>query len=372
MAVATNDTYSAASGETIYGGREGLSTLPAWLAGADSRAWVEVPNSAPATYAPLPSPLASPGGSSVKAVVNAWCGAAVRQSSGHYLLHGGGHDDYGGNEIYAIGLADDAPVWSRPWGPTANADITENTAYYADGNPAAAHTYDALQYDRTNDRLMRFVGGYYSGASGANAEVNSWDWGAENWNPEGTHPDNTISNPDGPMATHPETGDVYIWINSKRLIWSRASNSYSYSASFGSLQPSAAALVVDPANGACWAIGGSNATSGKVMKWSLADNVMSSVDVTGDGSVGTVSTYCGAAMDPATGLIYVCTSAGAIYVFDPSALTFNEVTLTGTGPGTNLSYGNGTGTYNKFQYVEAIHAFVVLPAWAAPIFAFKP
>lgn len=372
MAIAADDTYTAPSGATVYGGRWGPSDLPAWLAGAESLEWVQVPNSAPGAYAPLPTPLAPPGGNSVKAVVNAWGGAAVRQSSGHYLLHGGGHGDYGGNEIYAIGLADDAPAWSRPWGPTANADITSDTAYYADGNPAAQHTYYSLQYDQVGDRLLRLQGGYYSGRSGTNGEFNSWDWGAGNWNPEGTHPDNTISLAGEPVGTHPETGDVYIWGNGSRLIWSRATNLMSYSASFGSLQASEAALVVDPANGACWALGGSNATSGKVMKWNLADNVLSSVSVTGDGAAGTVALAVGAAMDPETGLIYVATPAGTIYVFDPSALTFNAVTLTGTGPGTNLSYGNGTGTYNKFQYVKAIKAFVVLPAWTAPMFAFRP
>jgi hypothetical protein len=87
------------------------------LQGAAVNQWVALPSLSSSSV--LPSP-ALPG--SVVNVTNAWCGATVRPTGSYYLLHGGGHADYSGNEIYALKLSDDSPQWSRVMGPTPSTE----------------------------------------------------------------------------------------------------------------------------------------------------------------------------------------------------------------------------------------------------------
>jgi hypothetical protein len=58
-------------------------------------------------------------------------------------------------------------------------------------------------------------------------------------------------------------------------------------------------------------------------------------------------------------------------VFDPVALTFNTLAMTGTAPSANTAYGNTTGTWNRFRYIASLGGFVITPAWNAPMFFFR-
>ncbi|MBK8480052.1 MAG: hypothetical protein IPL40_02585 [Proteobacteria bacterium] len=74
-------------------------------------------------------------------VVGAWGGGAYDPIHRKMLLWGGGHNDYGGNELYAF----DLPSWTweqltEPSRPPFNEDPL------ADGQPVSRHTYDGLQY----------------------------------------------------------------------------------------------------------------------------------------------------------------------------------------------------------------------------------
>jgi hypothetical protein len=87
-------------------------------------------------------------------VIDAWgCGLLTTQGvyangafrSGNALvLWGGGHNDYAGNELYALGLGTDAPTWYRLTNPTIPAPL--NVAADGSGNPVARHTYDGPVY----------------------------------------------------------------------------------------------------------------------------------------------------------------------------------------------------------------------------------
>jgi hypothetical protein len=97
-----------------------------------------------------------------RGVLAAWCGGAFAtdySALGGYLVHGGGHRDYLGNEVYVFDL--DTLLWRRlnepyepspgatrwltreqPLGPTGDLEEGE----YAPGIPASSHTYDNVQY----------------------------------------------------------------------------------------------------------------------------------------------------------------------------------------------------------------------------------
>jgi hypothetical protein len=53
-----------------------------------------------------------------RAVVDAWGGGALRYATSQLILWGGGHADYGGNELYAINYSVNPASWQRIFGPT--------------------------------------------------------------------------------------------------------------------------------------------------------------------------------------------------------------------------------------------------------------
>src|SRR6185436_13027501 len=62
--------------------------------------WYRVPNSALRTVVPIPTPAGDPAN-----VIAAWSGGTFDTRRDRLLVWGGGHADYGGNEIYAFEIA---------------------------------------------------------------------------------------------------------------------------------------------------------------------------------------------------------------------------------------------------------------------------
>src|SRR5262249_30787402 len=52
------------------------------------------------------------------AVVDAWGGGVLRTSSNEMVLWGGGHSDYGGNEIYTVSFTQSPAKYKRIFGPS--------------------------------------------------------------------------------------------------------------------------------------------------------------------------------------------------------------------------------------------------------------
>jgi hypothetical protein len=316
----------------------------------------------------LPNPV-PPGATGIRSVVDKWGGGAVRANGSHYIIHGGGHGDYAGNEIYTLQLSSDSPAWVRRFGPTPNAQITQGTPYYADGNPASMHTYYSLWFDNQADMLRKVQGGQYVEPSGMNREFNSWRWGAANWSPQGTHPDIPFSyvNAEAGTVMHPTTGNIYYWDARARAIWTKSSNTWTYSDQGATYSNIGGVLLLDTRNNCIWAIGGIEATSSQLHRWDLSSHAITTHNVTGSTGLMTQSKiggdYCAA-----DGLFYLY-QAGTVYTFNPSTLAITPKSMAGTGP--QSSYTDNNGVWGKFRYVPELSGFVVSPAWSAPTFFFR-
>ena len=94
------------------------------------------------------APRESPGGSTLKIV--AWSGGAYDSRRDLFLVWGGGHSDYAGNEVYAFDLA------SRKWRRLTEPSVADRarTPAYPDGQPRARHTYNYIEYVPSIDRLF--------------------------------------------------------------------------------------------------------------------------------------------------------------------------------------------------------------------------
>jgi hypothetical protein len=113
---------------------------PTWLQNISVFQWVQIPGtvlSSSGAVANVPTQGGSPGvyGSAWNGQVNgveryavvAYTGGCINSTTSSLIVHGGGHVDYPGNEVYELKLSDAAPAWVQ-WFPPSQA-LANTTAY---------------------------------------------------------------------------------------------------------------------------------------------------------------------------------------------------------------------------------------------------
>lgn len=75
-------------------------------------------------------------------VVNNWSGGVVARE--RFYVWGGGHADYGGNEVYAFNM--ETFTWERLTNPSAYKPGCTNVCVTVDGTPTSVHSYDGIEY----------------------------------------------------------------------------------------------------------------------------------------------------------------------------------------------------------------------------------
>jgi len=124
-----------------------FAAAPSWFTGMADDTWMAVAGATGQRITDvLPNPVPHTGlsGENPNAITLAWCGGAVDQGRGEYLLCGnGGHADYPGNEGYALSMRSETPAWRRLSDPTPNGNMgdvmNEGGGIYADGRPRSMH-----------------------------------------------------------------------------------------------------------------------------------------------------------------------------------------------------------------------------------------
>lgn len=162
--------------------QNGVCNTAADVAELPIRHWCEVPNSKMRSVEKKPSEFSDwNGGSSqqynsfqrvvgVESVPDAWNSAAFDTNRNCLLLTGGGHNDYGGNEVYKFCLNN--LQWSRVTDPTPFPS-RHPQFQNSDGTPISRHTYGGLAYLPGPDRFFVFDGSPDS-ASGGCGTVGTW------------------------------------------------------------------------------------------------------------------------------------------------------------------------------------------------------
>jgi hypothetical protein len=106
-------------------------------------------------------------GDEMNRIVGAWSSFAWDSSRSSLIIYGGGHANYGGNDVYTWNGS--TLLWERSSLPSL-LNVTEvgpgyRYAFPVDGSmnaPASAHTYDNTVYLRDSDRYMTFGGAAYN------------------------------------------------------------------------------------------------------------------------------------------------------------------------------------------------------------------
>ena len=114
-----------------------------------------------------------------RAVVGAWGGAAFDTKRNAFVFNGGGHRDYGGNEVYAFFLEE--LRWERLTDPSRMRKLRRGHYVTVDDTPVSAHTYDSLEYLPNVDRIFRNGGSEYPSGKAYDRSAWLFDMSGRRW-----------------------------------------------------------------------------------------------------------------------------------------------------------------------------------------------
>ncbi len=344
-------------------------TLPTWLASAAINEWVAVPNGTPSLAAGLVPAVAGWMGSQ-KNMVEAYCGAFTDGS--RFMIHGGGHADYGGNEIGAIDLTSESPEWDLLIERTQVADLLGGSNYYADGRPTSRHTYYGMWYVPSLNKMLRFnanMGLAYNGTPvGGSADVRTVDIDAFNlatnlWEPAAYGPMPMITGSETTMAQDPTSGDVYAWDGpggNRIYKWTAATDSAELVIDLVGTEGGGGAAVFDSNNQRMVRFFGREAPG--VVYWDVVAGTKVTPTLTGPGAGALLSLGAGASIgiahDTLRNVAYV---SDGVDLFRVQLDDFYTMVVSPTGA-TSVTANNGT--WGKLKYIESIDAIAYLSNWA--------
>jgi hypothetical protein len=143
-------------------------------AAADGLGWIELPNTKLQDVCP-PNTDVYDFHSNCHSLIDAWSGGVADAARNRLIIWGGGHNDYYGNEIYALDLNtnkltrlnEPSPVNGNP--PFHSPECVEALS---DGAPNSRHTYGGLAYIAHADRMFVFSGSL--GCAGGGVGDDTW------------------------------------------------------------------------------------------------------------------------------------------------------------------------------------------------------
>lgn len=107
-----------------------------------------------------------------------WSGGAFDNNRERFVLWGGGHTDYAGNEIYVFDL--DSLKWQRLTDPSTPPPAPQTLDILGDSTPGSRHTYDGLAYISHADRLFSMGGSLWNQGGGSHLTW-TFDFQTEKW-----------------------------------------------------------------------------------------------------------------------------------------------------------------------------------------------
>ena len=324
--------------------------------------WYQVPNSNIRAVVPNPAP---PGTTGPASVIIAWSGGAYDTKRDRWIIWGGGHSDYSGNELYVFDV--NTLLWQRITNPSTDVTGIESSGYYSDGKPRSRHTYDYIQYVPGIDRFCAFggTGLYPSGQIGV-PNVDCFNFDNLTWERKADTPSPGI----GAISAY-DSSTGLIWVHGSGILssWNPSTNVWTQRSDPDNVMQSFYYLTaaIDPVRHKLFAVGG-----GMVASWDLNSSgklTRASPATTGDATA--VS-----AQNP--GFVYVASldkfvawSGGAnIFTLDPVTLIWTRISPASINtviPTTPPSQG----TFARFQYVPSKNVLLVVNSIDENVYIYK-
>src|SRR3989344_4660568 len=290
------------------------------------------------------------GTSGCGSITSAWNSGAFDSTRNSLLLWGGGHNDYYGNELYALDLDDltmqrltNPGLPSAPFSPCVEA-IANGT------QPNSRHTYDGIEYLGTTDRFFAFGGalacgeGYFSGGTWTfNFSNNQWQRITPAVNPVA----------EAGVVTAYDSNSGKLFLHDRRGLYSYDGPTNSYALLSGNTFNNArnyhSTGVIDTKRKKFVIFGNGDS-------WIIDINTGSSYALqsltTSGGSAIVNSFYPGLAYDPVSDRIVAWIGGNTVYSLNLDTNTWTPTTYSG-GP-TALA----NGTYGRWNYSPSLNVFV--------------
>lgn len=318
--------------------------------------WYQVPNSSLSSLCPTYPEIQ--GQTGCPAITSAWSGGTRDNRRNRHIVKGGGHNDYYGNEIYAL----DYNHATAP-GIVLVHDATHNpnlgtiggaTETYADGSPSARHTYNGLLYLNDQDKYWMFGAGIPNNGNFSNFQYwyDPTTTSGTGWTTLGSGGPNPGEDGSVPTwATDPLTELIWGIQPNSGDFWSYAplTNTWTNNGSPGGCTSDNNGAALDYLSG-YFVCGGGGGTAVRIQTVSP----FTSTDITNVGSCETLwgTDGPGLAFYRPKEVFVGYVGGNTVYVYDPVANTCTTQTFTG-GPTTVQA----NGTFGRWDYLEGLGAF---------------
>ena len=317
--------------------------------------WHQVPNSELRPVAPDPPP---PGFTGPQAVISAWSGGAYDSNRDRLIVWGGGHADYGGNELYVFDI--NSFSWSRIWGPSPNISPVGGSCSetYSDGNPSSRHTYDGLEYIPSIDRFWAHGGSLYCGNGGFGNGTWTFNFTALSWERK---EDSLATYASTPFSAYdPVTGHVFVQRYADFLEYDPLSDTWTKRGRFPAGIGGRRVATIDPIRRKFLIIG-----EGQVLAFDLTNpQIHNPVALTTTGDTAPLNgsypaNYPGVDYDPVTDQMVAWIGGADVYTLDMDTLVWTKRSPASTNtviPTASASKG----THGRFRYIPSKNAFIVV------------
>jgi hypothetical protein len=333
------------------------------------RTWYEVPNSRMSSVDPCPANNCAYSGTyGQSGVIIAWSGGAYDTQRDRFIVFGGGHAAYAGNEVYVFDLA--TLQWSLAIGPSTNVPSgTSNT--YPDGRPRSRHTYGYIEYVPVTDRFIVFGGSgpWENGGGGFTNALSAFNFATGAWEFNRA----PVPGSGSQIASHavydPVAGRVWYLpsLGGNLHAYNPASNTWSTHTSTSiNIDLSSA---VDTTRHHLMLVG--QRSGSWVLRWDLDTPNAAMQNVTsqtsGDKRVEQENAP-GFQYDPVTDQYVGWAGGSTVYTLHPDTLRWTAVTAAG---GANPGNPDERGTYGRFRYVPSKNVFILVNSTDSSVFIYR-
>lgn len=314
--------------------------------------WHALPNTKLASVCPHDDSIH--GTSGCAAIIRAWGGGIADTRRNRLLIWGGGHNDYYGNEVYALEL--ETKTMKLLVAPTTQPSPCIERQ--RDGHPSARHSYSNLAYMEATDTMYSF-GGAPACERGMGSSA-TWTLDLQRLLWEEVHPAKG-DQPDGSrgfaVAVYDPT-NAKVYLNDSYALWEYddVKRSYKLRNPDAKLDDGmSGALDVDHQLLVAFGFGKARAMRvGPKGNYSLQvwDHSVKGCDALQGAA------YPGLAYDPDIKRIVGWAGGDSVYAFDPETKSCKELTFP-NGPGEQQEHG----TNGRFAYFPALHVFALVNDW---------
>ena len=184
--------------------------------------WCEISNTRMSDVFPSPDKHPGWGILGPRGVTAAWGGGALDSKRNKLVVTGGGHADYGGNEVYEFDVA--SLKWKRATEPSPMREVKDGEYAVESGQaPVSSHTYGGLAFLPSIDRVFKFGGSYYGSGNSYDQHAYLYNVEARTWSRQAASPRRVLT----PVADYDvKTGRVLVVAGGGLLSYDPVSDSW--------------------------------------------------------------------------------------------------------------------------------------------------